>query len=72
MPERLQESSLEDALSRLHAVMHDTRRGDRELRYCLASHAGFVRRYGEHPADPAHAAILVDLEKRLARLRGAS
>ncbi len=72
MPEHLQVSPLEDALSRLHAVMHESRRDDRELRYCLASRAGFVRLYGEHPADPAHAAILVDLDKRIARLRSAA
>lgn len=66
------QSLLEDALSRLHAVMHESRRVDRELRYCLKSRAGFVRLHGNHPADPAHAAILVGLDERIARLRGAS
>ena len=63
-------SPLESALGRLSAVMEQAKRRDRELAYCLRSREGFVRLHGEHPQDPAHTGILVDLDRRIAGLRG--
>jgi hypothetical protein len=61
-------SEVDAALGHLAASMAQARRDKDLLAWARRSRAAFIRRFGERPEDPGHAAVLADLDARIARL----
>jgi hypothetical protein len=61
-------ASLDEALNALADAMARARRDRDALAWARRSRALFILRFGEYPAEPGHAAVLADLDARIARL----